>query len=269
MAKDDTIEVFVLKAPVWEFKFGDLLGDFNIMHDAIGFRSMKTGLNYTTEWYELFQLFNCTFPHVVKDRSSPLWCNQGAACLYPGIDDNHWKANGTLTKVAEMNGAQFNQLAEYIHWDNKTGLYYETWRVHNSTGPNSTVWFNPYDCANYVIRVFEYMGRALGVNFTKDYQANYTFISLISDMPQFLANESDIFGPNKTNATLAAEIMDFYSNFQAHQSILHFLESLVRAFDDVFLKKEFYLYYNSAYWLLPMKKPYVRLSYEYVPFVRP
>ncbi len=28
MDDNDTIEVFVLKAPVWEFKFGDLLADF-------------------------------------------------------------------------------------------------------------------------------------------------------------------------------------------------------------------------------------------------
>ncbi len=28
MADNDTIEVFVLKAPVWEFKFGDLLSNF-------------------------------------------------------------------------------------------------------------------------------------------------------------------------------------------------------------------------------------------------
>ena len=28
MASNDTIEVFQLQAPVWEFKFGDLLGDF-------------------------------------------------------------------------------------------------------------------------------------------------------------------------------------------------------------------------------------------------
>ena len=28
MDDDDTIEVFELKAPVWEFKFGRLLGDF-------------------------------------------------------------------------------------------------------------------------------------------------------------------------------------------------------------------------------------------------
>lgn len=46
------------------------------MHDALGFRNARTGLNYTMEWYELDQLFNCTFPHVI-DNSSLTWCNQG------------------------------------------------------------------------------------------------------------------------------------------------------------------------------------------------
>ena len=28
MDTDDTVEVFLMKAPIWEFKFGDLLGHF-------------------------------------------------------------------------------------------------------------------------------------------------------------------------------------------------------------------------------------------------
>ena len=46
------------------------------MHDALGFRSTKTGLNYTMEWYELDQLFNCTFPHELENGTLK-WCNQG------------------------------------------------------------------------------------------------------------------------------------------------------------------------------------------------
>lgn len=236
------------------------------MHDAIGFRSQMTGKNYTTEWYELFQLFNCTFPHIVDNRT--LWCNQGAACFYPGIDDTHWTANGTLKKVAEMTGEQFNKLADHIHWDNHTGLFYETWRVRNSTGPDYVQdWFLPYDCANYVIRMFQYMGAELGVKFVSGYQVNYTFITLYSDMPVFLGNDSAIFG-TPGNATLAAELVDFYSNFQAHQPVLHFLESLVHIVDYMFVKEVFYLYYNSEYWLLHLKEPYVKITYDLVPFVQ-
>jgi ceroid-lipofuscinosis neuronal protein 5 len=57
------------------------------MHDALGFRNLRTNLNYTMEWYELDQLLNCTFPHM-PEKDSLLWCNQGALCSYDGIDDS-------------------------------------------------------------------------------------------------------------------------------------------------------------------------------------
>ncbi|XP_044783152.2 ceroid-lipofuscinosis neuronal protein 5 isoform X2 [Bubalus bubalis] len=105
MKDDDVIEVFRLQAPVWEFKYGDLLGHLKIMHDAIGFRSTLTEKNYTMEWYELFQLGNCTFPHLRPEMNAPFWCNQGAACFFEGIDDSHWKENGTLVLVATISGS--------------------------------------------------------------------------------------------------------------------------------------------------------------------
>jgi hypothetical protein len=59
-------QIYLLKAPVWEFKFGDLLGLFvcrrrgrqqscsltvwrgqHIFHDALGFTNRRTGQNYT------------------------------------------------------------------------------------------------------------------------------------------------------------------------------------------------------------------------------
>merc|ERR1719357_2428302 len=42
----DVISVYRLQTPVWEFKYGDLLGKYHIMHDAIGFSSSVTGANY-------------------------------------------------------------------------------------------------------------------------------------------------------------------------------------------------------------------------------
>lgn len=238
------------------------------MHDAIGFRSVSTGLNFTTEWYELFQLFNCTFPHTLSNRPAPLWCNQGAACFYPGINDKHWKENGTLEKVAEMTGAQFNKLAQYILWDNHTGLFYETWRVKDSDGPSATMFFEPYDCASYVVRVFQQIVNLGGTFLPEKIGANYSFLTLYSNTPQYLGNDTTIFGENG-NKTLASKIWKFYTYFQAHQPILKFAESLLEIIDYVYLKNEFYLYYNSEYWYLPMKKPHFKFSYEFIPFKAP
>ena len=228
-----------------------------------------TGLNYTTEWYELFELFNCTFAHIVANRSDPLWCNQGATCFYPGINDTHWTQSkyGTLTKVAEMTGKQFNELAAYLKWDNRTGIYYETWRVRNSASVPFIQWFSPFECAGFVIRVFQKMGE-LGVKFNTSYKANYTFISLYCDEPEYLGNDTSIFGTSG-NKTLANEIRSFYELFQAHEPILTFIEHLLDIYYTIVDEKLFYLYYNSQYWRLHMKDPYMRISYEYVPYYTP
>ena len=62
------------------------------------------------EWYELFQLMNCTFPHLrgPAQNQSIKWCNQGATCIYHGINDKLWKQNGTLVRVANMTGKNTN-----------------------------------------------------------------------------------------------------------------------------------------------------------------
>lgn len=229
----------------------------------MGFRSKKTGRNYTSEWYELFQLFNCTFPHILPNRTEPLWCNQGAACVYNFIDDKHWLQNGSIKNIARMSGKQFNQLADWIHQDNNTGLFYQTFRIRNSTDPvHVREWFSPYDCANYPFRMFQELAR-LGAKFNP-VNTYYTFFSLISDMPVYLGNASSIFGP-AGNQTLAADMVKFYSNFQAHQSLLEYILHAIEAGIDIFEDHKFYYYFNSEYWLVPVKKPFVSITYELVP----
>lgn len=262
MKEDDIIEVFRLQAPVWEFKFGDLLGHFKIMHDAVGFRSTATGKNYTMEWYELFQLGNCTFPHIRPELDAPFWCNQGAACFFEGIDDLHWKENGTLVKVAEMNGSMFNKMAKWVKEDNETGIYYETWTVQSEPSSNSTVWFESYDCSTFIQRTYQKMGQ-IGVTFNNKIKTNYTRIYLYSGEPTFLGNDS-IFEP-LGNKTLASDIRSFYYPFRPHQSTKELFISFLEIVEWVLLNKVFYLYYNFEYWLLPMKHPYLRITYDEIP----
>ena len=231
----------------------------DLFHDAIGFSSVKSKLNYTTEWYELFQLFNCTFPHLVDSRATPVWCNQGAVCYYPGIDDKHWKENGTLLKIGQMNGTQFTRLAQYIKNYNRTFPFYETWRVRSSRESNSTLWFKPFDCANYVELMLCEMYK-LGTDFTT-FASNFSYITLYSSEPKLLGNATGIFGP-QGNESLAKELITFYENFQPHQSVLHMVGSLLHIFNYIVLRKEFYFYYNSQYWYLPMKSPYLTVTYE-------
>ncbi|XP_014726481.1 PREDICTED: ceroid-lipofuscinosis neuronal protein 5 [Sturnus vulgaris] len=262
MKEEDVIEVYRLQAPVWEFKYGDLLGHLKIMHDAVGFKSSLTGKNYTMEWYELFQLGNCTFPHLRPGMDAPFWCNQGAACFYEGIDDAHWKANGTLVLVTTISGAMFNDMAQWVKYDNETGIYYETWTVRASPDKKSTVWFDSYECSKFILRTYQKLAD-LGAVFKK-IQTNYTSIILFSGEPIYLGNETSIFGP-QGNKTLAAAIRDFYSPFKPHQSVREFFVDIFKIIDHVFLNHQFYLFYNLEYWFLPMKSPYLKIIYEEVP----
>ena len=162
-----------------------------------------------------------------------------------------------------MTGDQFNKLAAWIHSDNDTGLYYQTFRIRDSTDPvKHKEWFTPYDCANYPMRMFQQMAN-MGVKFD-NYETNYTFFTLISDMPQKLGNDSAIFGPHG-NPSLAAEMRSFYTDFQSHQSFLQFLIHFIEAGFDIFEEGRFYYYFNSEYWHVPIKKPFIHITYEPVP----
>ncbi|XP_027793873.1 bis(monoacylglycero)phosphate synthase CLN5 [Marmota flaviventris] len=262
MKSEDVIEVFRLQAPVWEFKYGDLLGHLKVMHDAIGFKSTLTGKNYTMEWYELFQLGNCTFPHLRPEMNAPFWCNQGAACFFEGIDDVHWKENGTLVLVATISGSTFNKMAKWVKQDNETGIYYETWTVQASPIKGAETWFESYDCSKFVLRTYEKLAE-FGAEFKKT-ETNYTRIFLYSGEPTYLGNETSIFGPTG-NKTLASAIKKFYYPFKPHLSTKEFLLSLLQIFDSVIMHKCFYLFYNFEYWFLPMKFPFIKIIYEEIP----
>ncbi|XP_007958799.2 bis(monoacylglycero)phosphate synthase CLN5 [Chlorocebus sabaeus] len=262
MEGNDDIEVFRLQAPVWEFKYGDLLGHLKIMHDAIGFRSTLTGKNYTMEWYELFQLGNCTFPHLRPEMDAPFWCNQGAACFFEGIDDVHWKENGTLVKVATISGNMFNQMAKWVKQDNETGIYYETWNVKASPEKGAETWFDSYDCSQFVLRTFSKLAE-FGAEF-KNIETNYTRIFLYSGEPTYLGNETSVFGPTG-NKTLGLAIKRFYYPFKPYLSTKEFLLNLLQIFDAVIVHREFYLFYNFEYWFLPMKFPFIKITYEEIP----
>ncbi|KAI7790460.1 putative ceroid-lipofuscinosis neuronal protein 5 [Triplophysa rosa] len=262
MKASDTISVFRLQAPVWEFKYGDMLGKFHIMHDAIGFASADTGRNFTMEWYELFQLGNCTFPHERENVSAPFWCNQGAACFYEGIDDIHWKQNGTLEKIGEISGEMFNEMARWVQDDNETGVYYETWTVKTDPGANATTWFESYDCSQFVHRTYRKLFE-LGAVLLSKTQTNYTKIYLYSGEPVYLGDDA-IFQQSSTK-DLATDIKKFYHSFRPHQSVLEVIISVFEAYEETILEKTFYLYYNSAYWKLQMKHPYFRITYKEIP----
>uniref|UniRef100_A0A8C7YAV8 Bis(monoacylglycero)phosphate synthase CLN5 n=1 Tax=Oryzias sinensis TaxID=183150 RepID=A0A8C7YAV8_9TELE len=160
-------------------------------------------------------------------------------------------------------GSQFNHMAQWVQDDNRTGIYYETWTVRSDPAPNSTVWFESYDCSQFVHRAYRKL-KELGAKLSSRSPTYYTKIYLYSGEPTYLGNDSAIFGtPALQN--LAADIRKFYFTFRPHQSFVDFAFSLLEAYKKIVLDKTFYLYYNFEYWHLPMKYPYMQIVYEEVP----
>uniref|UniRef100_A0AAY4B7S2 Bis(monoacylglycero)phosphate synthase CLN5 n=1 Tax=Denticeps clupeoides TaxID=299321 RepID=A0AAY4B7S2_9TELE len=143
MRDSDVISVFRLQAPVWEFKYGDLLGNAD----------------------EILR------PLLVQPVVRPVCTG--------GIDDVHWLQNGTLEKVGEISGRTGLRIRNGPRTteDNGTGIYYETWTVKSDPGANSTVWFESYDCSQFVHRTYRKLAE-LGAKLSSRTQTNYTKIYL-------------------------------------------------------------------------------------------
>lgn len=154
-------------------------------------------------------------------------------------------------------------MAEWVKKDNNTGIFYETWTVQAEASPNSTVWFESYDCSQFVHRTYRKLAQ-MGVKLSSATQTNYTKIFLYSGEPTFLGNDSTIFG-NSSREGLAVDIREFYYSFRPHQSVKEFILSFFELVEKVLLEKTFYLFYNFEYWHLPMKPPYIQVTYEEVP----
>ena len=258
VAPTDELYVYAMKAPVWEFKFGSLMEKFKVMHDAIGFHHVQSGLNLTMEWYELFQLFNCTFPHEKGENIT--WCNQGATCIYPGIDAKHWKENGTLVQVTTINGTVFNQFANWTLQDNNTYPIYETWTVRERLG-NNTVWFEAFDCASWVIRAFEAMHN-YGAEFDTSVQLNYTKVELITATPRYVGNSSNIH----ENEEVYGNLLKFYANFQHYKNPAKMFGDLIKFMEEFLVDDgKFFLFYNENYYELPLQYPFIRFTFDEVP----
>nr|KAG5685848.1 hypothetical protein BaRGS_014308 [Batillaria attramentaria] len=180
----DTLYVYSLKAPILELQLGDRLAKYvrpfpfsqNVLHDAIGFHHVQSGLNFTLEWHAIGQLLNGTFPHEL-DNQSLVWCNQGAACVSDGIDEKRWNADSTPVKVAELNGTTFNLFANWTEMDNNTNVFYQTWTVREE--PGGKMWFDSCDASLWVQRAFAAMAES-GASFNHSVHLNYTKIYLYS-----------------------------------------------------------------------------------------
>lgn len=157
----------------------------------------------------------------------------------------------------------FNELALWVQKDNETGVYYETWTVKSDPGANATTWFESYDCSQFVHRTYKKL-LELGARLLSQTPTSYTKIYLYSGEPLYLGNDT-IFQQSSMK-DLATDIKTFYHWFRSHQSVIEMIMSLLEAYEKMVLEKTFYFYFNSEYWKLPMKYPYLQITYEEIPF---
>jgi len=259
VADTDELYVYAMKTPVTKY----LEKHVKLLHDAIGFHHVQSGLNLTMEWSELFQLFNCTFPQEPKHQAIK-WCNQGATCVTPGIQQDRWtKEDGVLVQVATISGAVFNKFAIWTEQDNNTYPIYETWTVREKSDGRGTLWFPATDGSAWVLRAFDAMS-SFGAQFNSSVQLNYTRLELISSEPQFLAYSNQVVKPS----ILYFKLHSFYSHFQKYKypaQIEALIEYLVRF---LAANRQFYLYVNDSYFLLPLKFPFLHVRYDSIPLPR-
>lgn len=124
-------------------------------------------------------------------------------------------------------------------------------------------WFNPVDCASWVLRAFDEM-KNLGGTFDKNIHLNYTKINLYSKTPIKLGNFTEIFN-SPSMAKTKQNLIDFYGHFQKETNYYELIMHLVEAILDFLVDDSFFLYYNDIYWQLPLTSPYIELTYEDIP----
>lgn len=125
-------------------------------------------------------------------------------------------------------------------------------------------WFDPFDCASWVIRAFDKM-HEYGAQFNQSVHLNYTKAVLYSKKPTCVGNATTVY----QNKGLLESLKKFYSYFQSRQSMVDVLAHLIEYFPYFLLYDTFYLYYNDEYWHLPLQYPYIQITYEEVPLPGP
>ena len=57
----------------------------------------------------------------------------------------------------------------------------------------------------------------------------------------------------------------FFFKLKAFQKESNYLEQAMQIYTEIIYKKQFYFYYNELYWYIPLKSPYVSISYDKIP----
>ena len=97
-----------------------------------------------------------------------------------------------------------------------------------------------------------------GADFDQTVSLNYTRLNLYGEVPLLLGDYAHVM----SDPALKSSMLEFYGNFQKRTD---YVEQLEQIWNDIVTKKEFFLYYNSLYWYVPLKEPFVHFTYNRIP----
>jgi len=250
----DVINLYYVQAPVFQMKFGPILGWFHLFHSGIVFRNTRTDEEWALTYDAVFEVLNATVPYVEVDPKTGakelIWCDLGAFCWESPVNNSYWSEQFTL--VGSMTGSQFNQLQTWTKTANDTYLYYELWNVmhnwHNASSPMLIESFTCHDGAlNAVLPAAAHFGAHLD-HTAKTPPLKRDFMNLYSAAPT----------PVDTNdPQVMADIIAFYERLQTNgRSWEHVLKELV-----MMILKDKFVHSHGKYYKIHPREPW--LAYHY------
>jgi len=245
----DILEVWYQEAPVFEAVYGNLFAYINGYHVSIGFKDLTTGINYTAEYDAYSQVANASIAHVITrpDGKRDLqWENWGRICFMDFINYTYWNHN--MTKVAVINGAQFNKLSDWLPIYNTTFPFYQLWTVADKY-PFGTEYIKSSDCFDFAIAVLHFLYYNCSAHFIVP-EIKRDLLVLTSKPPRTV---------DFSEGTESRErIIDFYASFDLKGSMA--IPTIVK-FAIYIALEEKYVHVNGTYHLVELVSPYAAIHY--------
>eukprot|EP00033_Pygsuia_biforma_P000391 GCRY01000468.1.p1 GENE.GCRY01000468.1~~GCRY01000468.1.p1 ORF type:complete len:305 (+),score=49.22 GCRY01000468.1:158-1072(+) len=250
--EDDIFEVAILNAPVFEERFGKLLGQFHLFHTGVGFRNLNNGLNYSVEFDAVFDVFESTFPVVTLDENKNetlLWCNDGAFCFFDFLNESYWESVDVA--VGTITGTIFKQFLHYVASKNETDMRYQAFNLLSHWGGvDSPMFFVSQTCFDHAWDLFSVL-EILGAKFRPNIRVGRDYLNMFTDHFTLVDFNDSVERHN---------ILGFFKDLRALFTLPK--QEFFKEFEKL-LQFPMYYYIDDQYYKVKLVPPF--FDYEYAP----
>lgn len=253
---DDIIEFYNLQAGFLKNVVGDSLEYLNLMHVAIGFKSLNTNETWTLDFDTIPNITSSLFPEfVIKEDNDILlkWSSKGAGFCYLDIPEQYWTYK---MKLGTMKGNNYNRFREWIiNSMNNTYTNYYLFEVYSKWNNinEKQLEISSFNCHDFSIEIYEKIKQYGKGEFIKGVNPKRTFINLyVSEKPI----EVSFYDPR-----YHARIISFFQIILLNWNelnIVQFISTLKR----IYSSQEAFIWKDGKYYLLKMKQPYLDWKYN-------